>query len=148
MKAKELKEVTINVHSDEMFIMPYGEFCKEQAENEGMRYDVEEVDGEWKASGYHTNSYHDESFEQIFSTEEEAELYCQELASNFLNQNPNYISATYYNAKEAARDIENYADVEFFTNYELSEDCTTEELEAWIAAKMKEEGMEPIQRVF
>lgn len=137
MKTTELKKVTINVHDDEMFIMPYGEFCKEQAENEGMRYDVEEVNGEWKASGYSVNSYCNELIEQIFATEKEAEIYCQELASNILNQNPNYISATYCNAKEAASDIVNYADVEFFTNYELSENCTIKELEDWIAAKMK-----------
>ena len=125
-KVNKLKQVTINVHSHSLHIMHYGEFCKEQAENEGMRFDVTEVDGEWKASGYHINSSSNESFEEFYSSEEDAELHCQEVASEYLNNNLNYISATYTNAKEAA-----VSEWECENTFDL-EDCTLQELEEYI----------------
>ena len=142
-----LGKTTINVHNEEMFIMPYGEFCKEQAEKQGMRFDVKEIDGTWKASGYHTNSSIDESFEETFYTEKEAELRCQEIAYNYLNNHPDYISATYYNAKEAARDLYNWGiELNELTENDLNNECTHAELEAWINEKMKEENMQPLNR--
>ena len=139
---KTLEETTINVHNEEMYIMPYGAFCKEQAESKGMRFCVEGIEGKWKASGSHNDSTLDESFSEIFDTEEEAELRCQEIASNYLNNNADYISTAYDNAKEAASDLYNGGiDLETLSDYELGDKCTEAELEKYISGKMEEEKM-------
>ncbi len=136
VEKKEYDDYLINIHHDQLYIMPNGDFARKMAEERGRTYEIIEDEEEFfvqisedlkdKTLGY-------------FDTKEEAEEAVKEDAEWFLNGLDDYIVASYNCPLAAAADIPSYIDsIAKLTNDKLSDDATESEIAFYLYQLLEE----------